>query len=195
MSECQLQSLADASIELSFSEKISRSIRLHWSYLLKRLTRERVTKSIQRRWSSLRARVGLAAGKKPTTGLPCAADRIGDSTPDSKSSLHILNLQPGELVRVKSFEEIKNTLDSEGKFQGLYYTTAMDKYCGKTLAVFKRVDLAFDERRWKLSKIKNVVLLTGAYCDGNVGADKEWDGCDRSCFIWWKEGWLERISG
>jgi hypothetical protein len=103
-----------------------------------------------------------------------------------------LNLAAGDRVRVKSHEEIMATLNAEGRFQGLSYTPAMKKHCGGTYAVFKRVDLVFDERRWKLSKIRNVVLLEGVYCDGAGGPGKEWDGCDRSCFIWWKEGWLER---
>jgi hypothetical protein len=98
-------------------------------------------------------------------------------------------------VRVKSFEEIMGTLNDENKFQGLAFTPAtMSKYCGGTYTVLRRVGKIFDEKKWKLSKIMNVIYLDSVYCDGAGGAEKEWDGCDRLCFIMWKEGWLERIS-
>lgn len=105
-----------------------------------------------------------------------------------------LNLKVGERVRIKTLEEIKMTLDKNNKFQGLEYTLAMDKYCGGTFKVFKRVERAFDERKWKLAKVKDVVLLEGVFCDGDSGIEVDWDGCDRSCFLWWKEAWLERLD-
>jgi hypothetical protein len=105
-----------------------------------------------------------------------------------------LNLQPGEKVRVKSLEEIKKTLNKDHKYQGLSFFAPMEKFCGGTYFVRKRVEKIFNERKWKMSKIKNVVLLDGVFCNGIGGIEKEWDGCDRNCYIWWKEGWLERVT-
>jgi hypothetical protein len=176
VSECQLQSLEQSVIELHPAEKIYR--RLRWkTFALSRLA-----------WSRA---VGLLRGKRSgDAGLPSAGPS-GASRP-GPDAFPALCLKPGDRVRVKSHEEILATLDADRQFQGLSYTPAMKRYCGGVYVVFKRVDRVFDERRWKLSKIRNVVLLEGVYCDGAGGPGKEWDGCDRSCFIWWKEGWLER---
>jgi len=117
--------------------------------------------------------------------------------PIEKTSVLIpdtLNLRPGEKVRVRELSEIKKTLDSHHKYQGLEYTPAMDGFCGGTFTVFNRIENAFDERRWKMSRVKNVVLLKDVFCDGESGMGLDWDGCDRRCFLWWKEAWLERLS-
>jgi len=174
MSDCQLQSLEESVVELSMWQKRVRTIRRRGFYLRRRL------------------QALFSRSSQPEFACMAASAKMEKTDPSSIMSP--LNLQPGETVRVKSFAEIMQTLDSNSKFQGLSYTPAMKKYCGGTFTVYKRVNLVFDERRWKLSKIKNVVLLNGVYCDGDGGAGKDWDGCDRSCFIWWKEGWLERIS-
>ena len=105
-----------------------------------------------------------------------------------------LHLMPGEQVRVKSYEEIQEILDQNRKFQGLTFTVAQRKYCGATYTVLKRLEKVFDERKWKLSKIRDTVLLDGAVCDGAGGITREWDGCDRHCLLWWKEAWLERVD-
>ena len=97
-------------------------------------------------------------------------------------------------MKVRSLEEIQKTLDKGNKCQGLAYTPAMRKYCGGTYYVLKRVEKVFDERNWKLSSIKDVVLLDSVFCDGSGGVGKAWDGCDRTCYLWWKEAWLEKLS-
>ena len=105
-----------------------------------------------------------------------------------------LNLKAGEKVRVRSLDEIRLTLNDDNKFQGLKFFLPMEQYCGKTLTVRKKVNKIFNERSWKMSKIRNVVLLEGAFCDGQLVAEKEMHGCDRLCFLWWKEAWLERVT-
>lgn len=118
----------------------------------------------------------------------------GTKTESDKPVISSLNLKAGERVRVKSLEQIKMTLDKDNKYQGLSFFAPMEKYCGGTYIVFKRVEKIFNERKWRMSKIRNVVLLDGVFCDGVGGIEKSWDGCDRSCYLWWKEVWLERVS-
>ncbi len=103
----------------------------------------------------------------------------------------VLNLQPGERVRVKSAEEIRRMLDDEGKFRGTLFTAEMWQYCGQEFTVFKRVNLFLDERTNKIRKIRNTVLLRDAYCSGKRAFGER---CDRSCFLFWKEAWLERVE-
>jgi hypothetical protein len=105
-----------------------------------------------------------------------------------------LNLRPGEKVRIRKFDQIHQTLDINGKYQGLAFTPAQTKYCGGNYVVLKRVEKAFNEKTGKLFKMKDTVLLDNVVCDGQSGMRLEWDGCDRHCLLWWKEIWLERIE-
>lgn len=101
----------------------------------------------------------------------------------------VLNLRPGEWVEIKSFPDILATLDSKGKYQGLSFTREMKEHCGQRYRVFKRLDVLFNEYTRQQRKVKNTVLLEGVYCRGTGF------GCDRSCFHFWREVWLKRVSG
>jgi hypothetical protein len=99
-----------------------------------------------------------------------------------------LGLRPGELVEVRSQEEIRKTLDEDGRFKGLVFMPEMYEYCGKRLKVYKRVERFILENTGEMRKMKDTVLLDGAFCDG-------WGGvCDRSCFFFWREAWLRRVE-
>jgi hypothetical protein len=49
-----------------------------------------------------------------------------------------LNLQPGEIVYVKSKEEIRETLDRDGKNRGMVFSPEMTQLCGRKFVVLKR---------------------------------------------------------
>ncbi len=109
-----------------------------------------------------------------------------EKTPPSES--RILNLQAGEMVRVKSYEDILRTLDKNGTHHGLAFTFEMRDYCGQILRVFKRVERLYNEYTHVQRSVRNTVLLEGVYCKG-AGF-----GCDRCCFHFWREAWLERAG-
>jgi len=98
-----------------------------------------------------------------------------------------LNLQRGELVEVKSEQEIRETLDEQGRHHGLLWMPGMAKFCGKRYLVRKRVERIMLESTGKMRKIKNTVLLEGVMCEDLYG-------CDRSCFHYWREAWLRRVQ-
>ena len=100
-----------------------------------------------------------------------------------------LDLQPGEIVRVKSKKEILRTLNRTGMNRGLMFTPEMEKYLGKTFRVLKRLDKMIIEQTGIMRKIANTVLLDGAFCDG-----KAHKGCPRHCYCIWREIWLERTQ-
>ncbi len=102
----------------------------------------------------------------------------------------VLNLQPGELVEVKSETEITATLDVNRRHKGLLWMANMRKFCGKQYRVFKRLDTILLESNGQVRKMKNTVLLEGVYCDG-----VEFNGCDRSCLHYWREAWLKKVNG
>ena len=58
----------------------------------------------------------------------------GETTPTAT-----LNLQPGELVRVKSYNEILATLDSNNKNRGLFFDAELVPFCGGTYCIRARV--------------------------------------------------------
>ena len=100
-----------------------------------------------------------------------------------------LNLQPGELVRVKSLSQIKATLDLSGKNHNLLFAPTMLGFCGRVLRVQDRVENIVLEGSPRQRKIKDTVLLEGATCDGICHRL-----CPRQSFLFWRECWLERIS-
>jgi len=97
-------------------------------------------------------------------------------------------LQPGELVEVKSKEEILETLDFRGRNRGLSVTDEMLKYCGGRFRVMKRVNQMVSERVKKVRKISDTVILEGVTCDGSDHLD-----CPRRCYCLWREIWLKRV--
>jgi hypothetical protein len=97
-------------------------------------------------------------------------------------------LRAGDTVQIKSVSEILDTLDDEGKLDGLPFMPEMLRYCGQTLTVYKRADrtcdtIFFDGQR----RMHDAVFLTGLRCDGSGHG-----GCQAGCSFFWKEAWLRR---
>lgn len=108
---------------------------------------------------------------------------------------HTPPLAPGDVVRVRTMAEIETTLDENGRCGGMeFLPVVMAKFCGQTRTVRGRVDRFFDERNWKMLKLRDAVILDDVYCQPPREADIAWAGCARSCFLFWKEAWLERID-
>ena len=104
-----------------------------------------------------------------------------------------LNLQPGELVRVKSHEEILKTLNVDNKNRGLYFDAESVPFCGKTYRVLKRVCKIVDEKTGKLIKLKNEsIMLEDVYCRARYSRCRMF--CPRSIYSYWREIWLERVA-
>ena len=101
----------------------------------------------------------------------------------------VLDLQPGELVEVRPVAEILATLDPDRRHKGLLWMTGMQKHCGRQYRVYKRVQRITLETNGEQRSMRNTVLLESVMCDG-----REFGGCDRSCFHFWREAWLRRIK-
>ena len=101
-----------------------------------------------------------------------------------------LDLQPGELVEVKSFNSIRDTLDKHGRNKGLEFHYDMKKYCGKRLKVKNRIDRLINESNGKMMNLKNTVILEDVTCDYAY----RFLGCTRSIYKYWREIWLKRIN-
>jgi len=101
-------------------------------------------------------------------------------------------LAAGDLVEVRSVDEIRATLDERGKHDGLKFMQPMWQYCGRRFRVLKQVRRILDEHDHEMRKVRNTVVLDGAICHGQGIRGRE--GCDRSCFFFWKEAWLRKVG-
>jgi hypothetical protein len=105
--------------------------------------------------------------------------------------IETLDLQPGELVRVKPHEEILKTLNHDGMNRGLFFDAEMVPYCGGIFRVRARVDKFINEKTGKLIRLKTpAVILEGVWCRGRYSAFRVF--CPRAIYAWWREAWLER---
>ena len=96
----------------------------------------------------------------------------------------------GDVVRIRSLEEISATLDSNGCLDGLPFMPEMAKYCGTSGIVFRFVDKIYDYGgRKDMRRMKDAVLLTGLRCDGGAH-----DGCQTRCYLLWKTAWITRVG-
>jgi hypothetical protein len=102
------------------------------------------------------------------------------------------DIQPGELVRVKSYEEILATLDTDNKNRGLYFDAEMMPYCGGTYRVRTRLNKFIDEKTGMLITVKNAaIILENVWCQARYSDCRLF--CPRSIYPWWREIWLERV--
>jgi hypothetical protein len=119
--------------------------------------------------------------------LPRVRGRAGDKTPTLE-----LNLQPGELVRVRSKQEIELTLNGNFRNRGMWFDVEMVPYCGKgPFRVLKRVDRIINEKTGEMMKLKNpCIILDGITCSGNYLYQRMFSR--RHEYPYWREIWLER---
>ncbi|MGO8918331.1 MAG: hypothetical protein ACLQJR_20720 [Stellaceae bacterium] len=122
------------------------------------------------------------------------ARRSRGGTAKGKSPVAMLNLQPGELVQVRSKAEIMATLDDGVRNRGLSFDGEMAPYCGRTLRVLRRVDRILDEKTGKMLKLrKDCIILEDAVCSGlRCGIRRL--GCPKSVYPYWREAWLRRVE-
>jgi hypothetical protein len=103
-----------------------------------------------------------------------------------------LDLQAGDFVRVKSYEDILATLHTDNKNWGLSFDGEMMPYCGRVLRVRGRVERFIDEKTGYLKQMKTpAVILDGAICKGRYSNHRMF--CPRAIYSWWREIWLERV--
>lgn len=102
-----------------------------------------------------------------------------------------LNLQPGELIQVKSMESIVKTLDKKGHNRGLYFTPDMSLTCGAHKRVERRIDKIIVDGTGQMRQLRNTVYLEGSLCGCSHVA---LGGCSRCEFSYWREIWLSRST-
>jgi hypothetical protein len=101
-------------------------------------------------------------------------------------------ISAGNKVRVLSQEDIRNMLDYRGIYKGCPFLGEQYSYCGNTYEVLKEVNYFYDERKNKLCKCKDIVVIEGTFCSGKQKLYSE--SCDLNCYFFWHKDWLEIIE-
>ena len=98
----------------------------------------------------------------------------------------------GDLVEVRSKEEILATLDEHGTFDGMPFMPEMLDFCGQRVRVgavaHKTCETA--RRTWTGRRLEATVHLAGLSCDGSAHG-----GCQAACNLFWKDVWLKPEDG
>ncbi|WP_144400077.1 hypothetical protein [Geobacter pickeringii] len=159
---CQLQVLPDAAEALAVTDRL-------------RLLGLRLLRAMERR---LGGPAGLRAAVPASDVLPPASP--GEA------------IEEGDWVRVRSLAEIRATLGASQRCKGLEFMPGMEQFCDRRMRVRKKVRTMFDERAWRMIRIRDCFLLDDCVCEGRGMFDKE--GCDRCCYYFWKDSWLVKMN-
>lgn len=105
-----------------------------------------------------------------------------------------LDLKPGELVRVKSKDEIEATLDANGQNRGMGFDPEeMGRHCGRTFRVQRLVSRILDEATGEMRPMKQpCIILEGVACEAEFSRCRL--NCPRAIHSFWRELWLERVN-
>ena len=124
-------------------------------------------------------------------GGPPFPRRAGEIPVNEATPVEPLNLQPGELVRVKSYPEILATVNTENQNRGLFFDAEMVPYCGRIYRVRKRVSRIVDEKTGAMLDMKHpCIMLEDVVCQSRYSTCRML--CPRSIYPYWREIWLER---
>jgi hypothetical protein len=118
--------------------------------------------------------------------------------PHKRTPTASLNLQAGDVVRIRSRDEITRTLDRNGRNRGMGICSEMLRCCGGEAQVRHRVDHIIDEETGLMREISDTVMLSNIWdseslteeclCYGQLG------DCPRGEVMYWREIWLERVG-
>jgi hypothetical protein len=98
-----------------------------------------------------------------------------------------LDLQPGEVVRVRGMFEILRTLDRNGCNRGMEFKPEMFQFCGRKYPVTLNMTRRIDERSGELKGFRSpCIVLESVYCQGQRSF------CQRANYHYWREIWLSR---
>lgn len=104
-----------------------------------------------------------------------------------------LDLKPGDLVQVRSKDEVAETLDANGKTRGLWFDREMLPYCGETHTVKQRVERLIDDRTGRMIELaSDCYILDGVVCRGDVSYGRWF--CPRAIYPYWRGCWLRRLE-
>jgi hypothetical protein len=100
-----------------------------------------------------------------------------------------MELRAGDWVEVRTKQEILQTLDRNGRLDGMPFMPQMFSYCGQRFRVNRSAHKTCDPiYTCACRRLPNAVHLD-LRCDG-----KAYGGCQVGCLLFWKDSWLKRVS-
>lgn len=120
--------------------------------------------------------------------------RFGKVPKGARTPAGKLDVQEGEMVRIKDYQEILETLDDEWKNRGLYFDAEMVPYTNGTYKVLKRVNRIIDEKTGKMLHFKSeCLILDEVVCQARYAKCRKL--CPRAYYMYWREIWVEKVDG
>jgi hypothetical protein len=114
---------------------------------------------------------------------------VSQMTQRNRPVVRKLGLRCGDLVEVRSREEILSTLDAKGCLEALPFMPEMLEHCGKRFRVYRSAHKTCDTISGTGGRrMADAVHLEGLRCDGAAHG-----GCQAACLLFWKEAWLKRV--
>lgn len=106
-------------------------------------------------------------------------------------SWKLSRFRQGEVVEVRSEEEILSTLDEKGCVEGMPFMPEMLRYCGRRFRVAAVAHKTCDTVKQTGGRsLDATVHLVGLSCDGSAHG-----GCQARCNLFWKDAWLKPADG
>lgn len=128
-----------------------------------------------------------ASKERPTGGRTSVFPSPQEMTVSPVRARRPRRLRAGDLVEVRSAEEILATLGPDATVDGLPFQPEMLAYAGARLTVDKRADTTCFSG--VVRRLESAVHLTGVRCDGSAHG-----GCQNGCLMYWKEEWLRPVD-
>jgi hypothetical protein len=99
----------------------------------------------------------------------------------------------GEIVKVKSRDDIYKSLDAFNRLDGCLFTEQMWRYCNLSYHIIKVVSNIFIERDKRTHKTTApFYVLRNIICEGRKDCFSK--KCDHSCMLLWHERWLDKVN-
>jgi hypothetical protein len=102
-------------------------------------------------------------------------------------SWRLSRFRTGDLVEVRSKEEILATLTEDGRIDGMPFMPEMLQFCGQQIRVgavaHKTCETA--KKTYKGRRLEKTVHLADLRCDGSAHG-----GCQAACRLFWRDEWL-----
>jgi len=110
-----------------------------------------------------------------------------------KTPAESLALKPGELVEVKSLDEICQTLNTKNRNRGLSWNQELVPFTGQQHRVRSRVQNIIDEKTGRMIQLPNeCIVLENVYC--RAWYRQGYQFCPRKNLPYWREIWLRRVA-
>lgn len=102
-------------------------------------------------------------------------------------SWRLSRFRTGELVEIRSKEEILATLTADGRIDGMPFMPEMLQFCGQQFEVgavaHKTCETA--KKTYQGRRLETTVHLADLRCDGSAHG-----GCQAACRLFWRDEWL-----